>query len=253
MERLNRNRESPSLKRRRAEKEPKARLTLSQLDRPLTVTEHVYRVLHERLLHGDLGPNERITEKDVTEQLSVSRTPVREAFAKLASEGFLVATKRGYKVPDFSLTDIADISEARLLLEPAAARRVTENPSPETLRDMQQAINREISAHAKGDVEAFLQAHLAFRTAWLAQTQNPLLAGALRKTIHALQLIRRRTMSDSLMREFLIDSHKLLLAAIIAGDPNRSELVQAERIRRFRDLLLDRVFKNAGATAMRTD
>lgn len=245
MERLRKKRRIESEDRLPPLPKRKGRITLSRVDRPLTVTEQVYRILHERLLHGDVAPNERVIEKDVTEQLAVSRTPVREAFARLASEGFLVATKHGYKVPDFNPADIANVSEVRRLLEPAAARRVTERQTPQTLRAMQQAIDAEIAAHAAGDVEAFLQAHLAFRTAWLTQAQNPLLIGALSKATHALQLIRRRTMSDSLMREFLIESHKLLLAAIAAGDPARSERVQAERIGKFKDLLLDRVFKKA--------
>ena len=81
-------------------------LKLPQVSRPVTVTEQVYQTLREQLLHGQPGPNGRIVEKQITDALGVSRTPVREALSRLASEGLIVSTRHGYKVPDFSLDDV---------------------------------------------------------------------------------------------------------------------------------------------------
>src|ERR1044072_8833812 len=90
---------------------PRGGLKLPTVSRPVTVKEQVYLALRERLTHGEPAANERVVEKELTEQLGVSRTPVREALSRLASEGFLVATRHGYKVPDFTVEDADNLLE----------------------------------------------------------------------------------------------------------------------------------------------
>jgi DNA-binding GntR family transcriptional regulator len=223
-----------------------ARMQLPQVSRPLTVKEQVYLTLREQLTQGHSGPDERVVEKDLTEQLGVSRTPVREALSRLASEGFLVATRHGYKIPVFTPEDVEDLFEVRLLLEPAAARQAAENPTNAGLDDMREAIAEEKSAHEHDAVTRFLKAHGRFREAWLSRAHNRLLLEALGKTLHSLQFVRRRTMSDALMRAFMIDSHLALLAAIEACDVDQAQRVQMQTIAQFKQLIMERVF--AGTT-----
>lgn len=230
-----------------SEKRPAAALKLPQVSRPVTVKEQVYLSLREQLMHGQPGPNGRVIEKQLTDALGVSRTPVREALSRLASEGLLVATRHGYKVPDFSIDDVVHLFEVRLLLEPVAARQAADNGSDAGLATMHRAIAEEKSAHAAGAVTRFLRAHSAFREAWLKRARNPLLLESLGRTLHSLQAIRRRTMSDGLMRDFMIRSHEALLAAIEAGKGDEAERVQTETIERFQELVRERIFQAAAA------
>lgn len=209
-------------------------LRLQALPRPATVKENVYRVLREQLTHGDLRPNQRIVEKDVTEQLGVSRTPVREALGRLVTEGLLVATRRGYRVPQFTMQDIVNLSEIRLLLEPQAARQAAANSSSAGLDEMRSAIGEEVVAHANADVNAFLKAHMHFRSAWMRRVANPLLLETLAKTMHSLSLIRRWTMSDPVLRGVIIEAHRALLNAVERRDPARAQAVQTQSIRKFK-------------------
>src|SRR5690606_1919413 len=57
--------------------------------KPLTFADQVYEALRDRILEGELSPGEFIREQEVSEAMGVSRTPVREALGRLASEGFL--------------------------------------------------------------------------------------------------------------------------------------------------------------------
>jgi DNA-binding GntR family transcriptional regulator len=216
-------------------------LRLDALPRPATVKENVYAVLRQQLTHGNLQPNQRIVEKELTEQLGVSRTPVREALGRLASEGLLVATRRGYRVPQFSAEDMINLSEIRLLLEPQAAMQAAANESDVGLDEMRSAISEEVAAHANEDVNAFLVAHMHFRSAWMRRVRNPLLLETLAKTMHSLQLIRRWTMSDPVVRGVLIDAHRALLKAVERRDPARAKAVQIESIKKFRTHLVKRL------------
>jgi DNA-binding GntR family transcriptional regulator len=222
-------------------------LQLAALPRPTTVKENVYAALREQLTHGNLRPNQRIVEKDLTEQLGVSRTPVREALGRLASEGLLVATRRGYRVPQFSAQDLMNLSEIRLLLEPQAAMQAAANKTDVGLIEMRKAISEEVAAHANEDVNAFLTAHMHFRSAWMQRVTNPLLLETLAKTVHSLHLIRRWTMSDPVIRGVLIDAHRALLKAIERRDPARAKAVQIESIKMFRTHLVKRLSQDEPA------
>ena len=217
-------------------------LKLPRVRRPTTVKEQVYRMLRERLVYGHIVPNARIIEKDLTDQLGVSRTPVRETLARLSHEGLLIATRYGYKVPPFGSEELANVFEVRLLLEPTAARQAAEAEGDRGISEMRAAIEEEKAAHASGDLNLFLKAHMRFREAWLSRVRNPLLGDALRKALHSLQFIRRRTMSDSVVQSFIYDSHKSLFDAIIELDSARAEQVQRDTISSFHKLVMARVF-----------
>ena len=225
----------------RSQRRTMARPELPRIRRPTTVKEQVYRTLRDQLTSGRAAPNERVIESEVTKQLGVSRTPVREALTRLAGEGFLVATHYGYRVPHVSVDDILNLSEIRLLLEPAAARQAAERATKAQLDEMKRIVARERDAHAAGDVNAFLRAHHGYRSTWLGCARNPLLIEALARTLHSLSLVRLRSMNDSELRIFIIRSHESLLAALAARNPERAARVQAETIEKFKELLLTRI------------
>ena len=201
-------------------------MKLPRFERPATIKEHVYNTLREQLLHNEHEPNGRLVEKQITDQLGVSRTPVREALSWLASDGLLVATKHGYKVPEFSREDVLNVFEVRMLLEPVAARQAADNASDVGLAEMQRAIDREKVAHSKGAVPPFLRANVSFRENWLKRTRNPLLLALLTRAVHSLQAIRVRTLSEKSIREFIIGRQQALLAAIKAGNADEAERIQ---------------------------
>jgi DNA-binding GntR family transcriptional regulator len=216
-------------------------LRLRALQRPTTVKEHVYQALHEQLMHGNLRPNQRIVEKELTEQLGVSRTPVREALGRLATEGLLVATRRGYRVPQFTADDIRNQFEVRLLLEPEAARQAALHEGPQGLAEMREAASAEVAAHAAEDINAFLAAHRQFRTAWMARLRNPLLLETVARTMQSIDLLRRWSLSDPVLRGIVIASHRALLKSIAQRDAARAKANQAAAIRKFMQRLLARL------------
>jgi GntR family transcriptional regulator of vanillate catabolism len=91
------------------------------------LTDQVVLRLREMILRGELSGGQRVAEIPVSEQLGVSRTPVREALMVLAQEGLLeVAGKRGYRVVEFGAKEIEDAVDLRGILEGTAARLVAE-------------------------------------------------------------------------------------------------------------------------------
>ena len=101
-------------------------------DRPAgrRATEHVFQTVRTGILHGDYRPNERLIEVSIAEQLGTSRTPVREALQRLATEGLIVGGRQGWAVREFTPVEIREIFEVRGALEgfatELAAVRATE-------------------------------------------------------------------------------------------------------------------------------
>ena len=70
----------------------------------------VYSILWDRILSRDLHPGEKLSDLRLSEQLGVSRTPVREALHRLVQDGVVIySPNRGFFVASFSRQDIAEI------------------------------------------------------------------------------------------------------------------------------------------------
>lgn len=80
-----------------------------------------YAFIRKAIIEGDYEPGQRLTEESLAAELSLSRTPIREALQRLVTEGLVTPLKRGITVRTFSQKDIKQIYELRALLEGYAA------------------------------------------------------------------------------------------------------------------------------------
>lgn len=95
----------------------------------------VARELREKVLDGEFEPGARLTEAVLSEQLGVSRTPVRNALGVLAAEGLVAhAPNSGFTVRNVTVRDVEDVYECRAVLEGLAARSVAEEGLNDTAR-----------------------------------------------------------------------------------------------------------------------
>jgi DNA-binding GntR family transcriptional regulator len=94
----------------------------------------VYRILRDRILRQQLKAGEKLSDLRLSNELGVSRTPIREALHQLVQDGVVVAEpNRGFFVATFSQRDLEEIFELRLALELFAARRLTQKDRREEL------------------------------------------------------------------------------------------------------------------------
>jgi DNA-binding GntR family transcriptional regulator len=112
------------------------------------VAEIAYWAIRDAIRTGVIAPGERLIELDLAASLEMSRTPVREALRRLATERLIEgASGRGYVVPTTTIEELVDLFEIRSALEGLAARRAALRMGPaeidamrETLRRMDKAI-----------------------------------------------------------------------------------------------------------------
>ena len=128
-----------------------------------TLVDQVYERLMELLLGGTLKSGDPVSIDGTARYLGVSPTPVREALARLESTGNVVRTAmRGYRVPQMpDAKEIADIMDARLLIEPRLAELACARFDEGLLEALEQAIEVQERAPHTSDAVAIRKYHRA--------------------------------------------------------------------------------------------
>ena len=183
-----------------------------------SMVEQTREILRDRIRSGELPPGTRLRQERLADELGISRTPLREALRLLAAEGLVeLHVNRGAIVSTLSHADRVAFWEARLALEPGAARLAAERREPEAIAAMRSAISAQ--RRAETDDQGFA-ANRAFHLALVQGSGNAHLerfAEALWvRTVGAA--IYRTQVVGSRVAEAYADEHAAILAAIEAGD-----------------------------------
>ncbi len=186
--------------------------SLQPVERAASLGDRVYELLREHLRSGQVTWGEPLREAALAARLGVSRTPVREALARLASEGLAEAHGRSFTVPALTGEDLEDIYELRLLLETeAVSQAARRDERDDSIAEVKRALAEAEAAHRRADAEGFIAANSRFRAAWLAMVRN-------RRLVRTVQLYA---------------DHVRALALLTLGDPQRQKIV----LRGMKDIL----------------
>lgn len=209
---------------------------IKPLQRPLALGDQVYEILRRHLREGTILAGQPLQEVQLAEKLGVSRTPVREALTRLASEGLLAVEGRSFVVPALTLQDVDDIYELRFLLEPAALRRVAERTADAAVRaPIDAALAEAEAAYKAKDADAFREANIRFRNAWKDLVPNHRMVKAIEQYADHMMRIRALTLGDAKVRTIVIRGLRRIAAALAAGDGEaaaaamRDHLAEAKR------------------------
>jgi DNA-binding GntR family transcriptional regulator len=202
---------------------------------PPTLSELAYEAIRDRLVMLDIRPAAPINEQQLSTELGLGRTPIREALKRLELER-LVATfpRRGTFATDVHIADLAHLSEVRTLLEPAAAARAAERARPAE----RESFVAQADALAALDTAAapsrdLIRTDLGIHRAIYDATRNP----HLRDTLVRYDNLATRIWCLVLDRIPLVGSHVQehvpLLRAIAAGDADRAAVLAREHVEGF--------------------
>lgn len=140
-----------------------------------SAAERVYRETKELILNGDVPAGRLISEGDIAQRMSVSRTPVREAFVRLQSEELLeLIPKRGAVVTPVPAGEAMDVLETRAALEVAAVRRMASRNDDLTrlLGTMAELVTGQRAAARAGEIAQFARLDVALHAAVISASGN---------------------------------------------------------------------------------
>jgi len=182
------------------------------------VHEVVYHRMREIILFGELAPGQAVTIQGLVSRLESGTTPVREAIRHLIAEGALTfKDNRRIAVPRLTLSQLEELSFARLQIEPHLAKLATMRMEGGDIKRLEQANDRLDDAIKRGDIRAYLEQNYAFHHALYALSEAPILmsiANALWLRVGpSLRVVCGRIGMDNLP-----DKHVEALAAMRAGN-----------------------------------
>ena len=132
------------------------RILLSERAGGAAARDQVYAALREAIVSAELEPGRKLSENELAELLGVSRTPVREALARLRDDRLVaIVPQLGTFVTLISDEAIADAAFVREALECSAIRLATERATPAQLEELQANLAAQERAEQEGDVDAF--------------------------------------------------------------------------------------------------
>jgi len=183
------------------------------------LVDRVYRSLVDAISSGALAPGQRLTQEDIAEQLAVSRQPVLQALRMLKNDGFVHdAPGRGVLVAPLDVAWMGKVYEVRGALDALAARLAAaqRHAVPPALI----AAGRK-AARGK-DVQAMIDADLAFHRDIYAASDNPLITQITDQHWRHLKRVMGAVLQTAQQRDAVWDEHQAIADAIAAGQADEA-------------------------------
>ncbi len=200
------------------------KLNKIQLERQPTIREEVYRYLRHKILAGEIGPEERLIEARLAEDLGTSRTPVREALHNLEMENLIQSIPRvGYVVREITEQELDEILQIRLALETLSAKWAATRISAGDLIRLHEIIKLTDSSIDAGDMDAVIELDGEFhdiiskasRSRRLVEMSQTLRDHMLRLRLKGLGIPHIARRSN--------EGHRKIVAALEKKDPKKIE------------------------------
>ena len=194
--------------------------TLRRAGAPRRVRADIYRQLRERIVSVELEPGTALSEARIAEGFGVSRTPVREAFQRLAEDGFLdVVPQVGTFVARIDLQAVRDNHFSRETLECRIVELGAARVDTAARRALRENLVEQADALDAGDAAAFFRADEALHLL-LARTAGHESAWAvIHQAKSQLDRVRRLALADPGRSRRRLREHRAIVARVCAGDP----------------------------------
>jgi DNA-binding GntR family transcriptional regulator len=200
--------------------------------------DRAYYAIRDLIVTLELPPGSVVKEPDLTAQLGIGRTPVREALRRLAQERLIeVYPRRGMFVTKVDVRDLARLCEVRMTLEPEAARIAAERATQADLAEMG-ALLAELDGPRRRDHRVLIDLDERIHRAIYHASHNPFLVETLEEYyVHALRIwmvaLARTDLGTA------VGGHHDVLEAIVRGNAERARRLMREHVESFEEAVRD--------------
>ena len=208
--------------------------------RMISIADQVFEELERRILSGNYERGEVLTELRLSEELSVSRTPIREALTRLAQERIIELTSKGARVIGITREDIEDICEIRLRLEGLAARWAAERADENGIQKLKEIPDLQEFYTERNDPENIKTLDSRFHQGIYRLCGSNAMRDTLEPLHRKLLKYRRVSVSTHSRAVESLSEHRAIFDAIAAHDGTGAEAVTIQHVQNARDSILRR-------------
>lgn len=191
----------------------------------ISLANQVYEQLEYNILTGTYASGEIISESRLSEELGVSRTPIREALAKLEHERLIKDSPSGTVVVGVTQSDVKDLFEVKRRLEVIATRRAAENISRNGLAALKDNIDKQEFYAQKGDSFKVRDLDTEFHDIIYRECGSTTFETIMSPIHHKMMKYRRISLEKPHRIMESVAEHKAIYEAIAGGDGDKVETI----------------------------
>ncbi|SFB94788.1 transcriptional regulator, GntR family [Polaromonas sp. OV174] len=181
--------------------------------------EQVAHRLRQMLIENRIAPGAKLNERQLSEELNVSRTPLREAIKMLAAEGLVeLLPNRGAIAVELSEADVLNTFEVMAGLEAQSGELAAQRITEAELAEIKAMHFEMLAAYTRRDLPAYYRLNSAIHNAINVAAKNPVLTATYNQVNARLQALRFRSNQDEDKWKFAMDEHEQMISALTARD-----------------------------------
>lgn len=206
----------------------------------LGLTDQVAARLRTLLIEGHIAPGAKLNERVLSEQLRVSRTPLREAIKLLAQEGLVdLLPNRGAAAVKLSEADIGHSFEVLAGLEALAGQFAAQRITEAELAELRAMHFEMLAAYTRRDLSTYYRLNAQIHSGISAAAQNPVLAETYTRINARVQSLRFRTNQNETKWKRAVAEHEQMIDALTKRDGARLAQVLVDHLHHKRDTVLE--------------
>lgn len=204
----------------------------SEIEQQKAGAAQVAAILRDRIVKGDIKARDRIIERQLSAELNVSRTPIREALKLLEADGLIeISLHRGAIVSDYRPEEAFALFDVIAVLESLAAKRVCETLTPSVLQRLEDLHGSMLDHHSAGRRRDYFDLNTMIHDFIIRQTKNPVLLA----THERLMIRARRGRFLAIMNperlSQAVSEHETLMDAFRSSDARLAASVWEQHLR----------------------
>lgn len=174
-----------------------------------TIKEQVYNIIKADILNGVIKPGEKLHEKEISKNLNVSRSPVREALKELAGEGLVEnIPNKGTFVKKLEEKEIMDLFDLRVILEQYAMKKTVKEASDEDLKELDEIYERLEESHTKDAFNEYIKVDTELHNMFFQLSGNLAVLNIVENITTLLQPFRVMSLFDKKRFDDSLTEHK---------------------------------------------
>ncbi|MCP4330204.1 MAG: GntR family transcriptional regulator [Alphaproteobacteria bacterium] len=199
-----------------------ARLDVQPIDGNFSLKDKIYESLKIAITSMNIYDPEaelRLDERELSERLTISRTPIREALARLEQEGLVrIVPRRGVYIVRKTKAEILEMITVWAALESMAARLITKNASDADIRSLRDMFATFENDHIQAHIDEYSETNIEFHQAILNLSDCQLLKDIAAGLFIHMRAIRARTISEDNRANRSIIDHMNIIEALESRD-----------------------------------
>ena len=212
---------------------------LNPIVESFTLKDHTFKVLRAAIIDIDIYSPDvdlRLDERKLAESLGISRTPIREALARLAQEGLVqIVPRKGVFVIRKTREEILEMVVTWAALESMAARLATVHATDADLLALRKFAMKHSGDAKRVDIEEYSEENIRFHQTILELSGCSLLGATAEGLFIHMRAIRRRAMGESDRARMSVVDHMEIIEALLARDADLAACCVREHTMRLHD------------------